>query len=171
MERDSYWHRLNQRLSRRRVLGGMATGAAGVALAACAGGKKGGEETEGGGAATPQPGEQPPLTKAASRGGTYRALGYDPLALDSRDPHHTRLGPQYNVQSAVYSKLLMYEDELKQEMVADLSASPDGTGPGMPEVVDELTYVVRIRPNATFHDTPEIQSKFPDPAGRAVSPE
>lgn len=169
MERDNYWYKLNQRLSRRRLLaGGAAVGAATIAASACGGGGGGGE---GEATAEAKPGEQPPLTKVSTRGGTLRAFGYDPLAIDSRDPHHTRLGPQYNVQSAIYSKILMYEDELKQDMVPDLSASPDGNGPGMPELVDKQTYIVRIRKNATFHDTPEIRAKFPNTAGRRVTPE
>ncbi len=178
MDHDSYWERLNRRLSRRRLLAGAAAaGAAGVVAASCGGGGNNSSSSaaSSGGQKTPTSGqtafEQPPIEKVQSTGGTYRAFGYDALSLDSRDPHHTRLGPQYNVQSAVYSKLLYYEDEVKQEMAADLSATPDGSGPALPENPDKLTYIVRIRKGAKFHDTPEIRARFPQTAGRALTPE
>lgn len=97
-----------------------------------------------------------------SRGGVYRAFNFDALALDTFDPHQTQFGPVYNMHSAVFSKVLKYDDEVQQIMSPDLAD-------GMPEQVDELTYVVRLRRTARFHDTPRIRRMFPSVAGRPVT--
>lgn len=175
MREDNYWKRLqSQKLSRRRLLAGTVAagaGAAGLAVVGC-----GGEE-EGPAAATPAAatptavaGGQPPLTTVGTRGGTNRGFNYDSLVLDTRDPHQTRLGPMYNTQSYIFSKVLNYFDEIEQIMWPDLSSDADGN-PAMPEQVDDLTYVIRVRPNARFHDTPKIRQDWPDTAGRPVTAE
>lgn len=166
MRADNYWKRLREgRVSRRRLLAGAATagaGAAGLALVGC-----GGEGEDGTAEPTAVTTGQPPLEPVVTRGGTVRSFNYDSLVLDTRDPHQTRLGPMYNIQSRVFSKILNYFDEFQQIMWPDLSAGADG-GPGMPEQVDELTYIIRLRPNARFHDTPTIRRDFPQTAGRPV---
>jgi peptide/nickel transport system substrate-binding protein len=169
-EGDNYWTRLRaQRLSRRRLLAGAVAagaGAAGLAATGCGGGE------EGPGAASPTPatGGQSPLTTVGSRGGTYRGFNYDSLVLDTRDPHQTRLGPMMTTQSYIFSKVLNYFDEIQQIMWPDLSSNAEGK-PAMPEQVDNLTYVISIRPNARFHDTPQIRRDWPETAGRPVTAE
>jgi peptide/nickel transport system substrate-binding protein len=168
-EGDNYWTRLRtERFSRRRLLAGAVAagaGAAGLAAVGCGGG-------EGGPAgASPTPtGGQSPLTTVGSRGGTYRSFNYDSLVLDTRDPHQTRLGPMYTTQSYIFSKVLNYFDEIQQIIWPDLSSDAQGN-PAMPEQVDNLTYVIRLRPNARFHDTPKIRQDWPDTAGRPVTAE
>jgi ABC-type transport system substrate-binding protein len=170
MRESNYWTRLRtQRLSRRRLLAGAVAagaGAAGLAAIGCGGGE------EGPAAASPTAaaGGQPTLTAVGSRGGTYRGFNYDSLVLDTRDPHQTRLGPMYNTQSYIFSKVLNYFDEIQQIMWPDLSSDAQGN-PGMPEQVDNLTYVIRLRPNARFHDTPKIRQDWPNTAGRPVTAE
>jgi peptide/nickel transport system substrate-binding protein len=173
MREGNYWTRLRtQKLSRRRLLAGAVAagaGAAGLAAVGCGGGEEGGG---GAGGATPTAvvGGQPTLTSAAVRGGTYRGFNYDSLVLDTRDPHQTRLGPMYNTQSYIFSKVLNYFDETQQIIWPDLSSDADGN-PAMPEQVDDLTYVIRVRPTARFHDTPQIQQDWPETAGRPVTAE
>ena len=169
-EGDNYWTRLRaQRFSRRRLLAGAVAagaGAAGLAAVGCGGGEEGPATAS----PTPATGGQLPLTTVASRGGTYRAFGYDSLVLDTRDPHQTRLGPMYNIQSCIFSKVLNYFDETEQIMWPDLSSDAEGN-PAMPEQVDNLTYIIRLRPNARFHDTTQIRRDWPDTAGRPVTAE
>jgi hypothetical protein len=86
---------LRQRLSRRRLLAtGPAVGAA-SAVAAC-----GGEEAQ-----PPTPTFPPSggLVPVKTRGGTYRAFGYDAMPLDTYDAHPTQFGLLYNMHSAVFS--------------------------------------------------------------------
>jgi len=166
--RSSYWESWHRRrVSRRRLLGGalaIGGGAAGLALTGCAG-----EEKEG--AATPGPGvATPTLARVATRGGHFRDFSYHAMALDTYDPHQTQFGPLYSMHASVFSKVLQYDDEIEQIMSPDLSAGPDG-GPGMPEQPDEQTYIIRIRPNVYFHDTPEIRKKYPEVAGRQLTAE
>ena len=176
MREDNYWTRLRkQKLSRRRLLAGAVAagaGAAGLAAVGCGGGEEEGPAagTPGAGTPTAVAGGQPALVPVGTRGGTIRAYGYDSMALDTRDPHQTRLGPQYNTQSYVFSKVLNYFDEIQQIMWPDLSCDAEGK-PAMPEQVDELTYIIRIRPNASFHDTPSIRKDWPDTAGRPLTAE
>jgi peptide/nickel transport system substrate-binding protein len=169
-EGDNFSTRLRaQRLSRRRLLAGAVAagaGAAGLAATGCGGGE------EGPAAASPTAaaGGQPALTTVGSRGGTYRGFNYDSLVLDTRDPHQTRLGPMMTTQSYIFSKVLNYFDEIQQIMWPDLSSDAQGK-PAMPEQVDNLTYIISIRPNARFHDTPQIRRDWPDTAGRPVTAE
>jgi ABC-type transport system substrate-binding protein len=166
----NYWTRLRtQRFSRRRLLAGAVAagaGATGLAAAGCGGGGKGPAAAS----PTAAAGGQPPLTTVGSRGGTYRGFNFDSLVLDTRDPHQTRLGPMYNIQSYIFSKVLNYFDEIQQIIWPDLSSDTEGN-PAMPEQVDNLTYVIRLRPNARFHDTSQIRRDWPDTAGRPVTAE
>jgi peptide/nickel transport system substrate-binding protein len=155
-ETSDYWSR--HRLSRRRFLGGTAALGTGLVLAACGGEEKPAEETP---AATPA---AEGLEPARTRGGTLRSYGWDALALDTFDPHQTQIGTIYNMHSVVFSKVLKYDDVYEGIIVPDLAES-------MPEVVDELAYVIKLRPNVTFHDTPAIRSAFPQVAGRQLTAE
>jgi peptide/nickel transport system substrate-binding protein len=172
MKDDNYWTRLRaHRLSRRHLLAGAVAagaGAAGLTVVGCGGDEE--EEAPAAATATPVTGGQPPLTTVVTRGGTFRTFNYDSLVLDTRDPHQTRLGPMFNIQSRIFSKLLNYFDEIEQDMWPDLSSDADGN-PAMPEQVDDLTYVIRLRPTARFHDTQKIRQDWPDTAGRAVTAE
>jgi ABC-type transport system substrate-binding protein len=175
MEEANYWTRwAKRRLSRRRLLKGAAGVGAGLAAASVVGCGGGGE---GGPAATTSPsgtatasdtavttGTPTFLEPAKTRGGVLRWFGYDPLTLDTVDPHQTQLGPVYNMQGAVFSKVLQYEDEYEGVIGADLAEA-------VPEVADKTTYVIKIRPNVFFHDTERIRSEFPEVAGRQLTAE
>jgi ABC-type transport system substrate-binding protein len=175
MEEPNYWTRwAKRRLSRRRMLQGAAGIGAGLAAASVVGCGGGGEE---GPAATTGPSGTPAgtgtaaatgtpaaLEPAKTRGGTLRWFGYDPLTLDTIDPHQTQLGPVYNMQGAVFSKVLQYEDEYEGVIGTDLAET-------VPEVADKTTYVIKIRPNVFFHDTERIRSEFPEVAGRQLTAE
>jgi len=175
MEEPNYWTRwAKRRLSRRRMLQGAAGIGAGLAAASVVGCGGGGEE---GPAATTGPSGTPAasgtavatgtptvLEPAKTRGGVLRWFGYDPLTLDTIDPHQTQLGPVYNMQGAVFSKVLQYEDEYEGVIGTDLAET-------VPEVADKTTYVIKIRPNVFFHDTERIRSEFPEVAGRQLTAE
>jgi hypothetical protein len=92
------WHGvLCQRLSRWRLLAaGLAVGAASAA-AACGGGEE---------ARPPTPTSPPSggVVPVKTRGGVYRAFGYDAMPLHTYDPNQTQFGLLYNMHSAVFSK-------------------------------------------------------------------
>jgi peptide/nickel transport system substrate-binding protein len=150
-----YWTRLDRGVvSRRRFLRGataLGVGAAGVALAACGGG---GEEEATRPETSPTPGTGG-LQPVTTRGSFVRSYGYEAFPADTLDPHQTQFGPIYDMQSSIFSKVLKYDDVYAGIIGTDLAVS-------MPEVVDELTYVVKIHPGATFHDTPAIRENLKD---------
>ena len=155
VNRRPVWQDLTRRrLSRRRLLAGAAAlgvGAAGAALAAC-----GGEEE----AAAPTPKGSPtpiarPLEPARTRGSFLRAFGYESLPIDTLDPHQSQFGPTHNMHSCVFSKVLKYDSVYDGIIGTDLAVS-------MPEVADRITYVIKIHPGATFHDTPAIRENLKD---------
>ena len=160
MAEQSYWNRAGGRLSRRRALRVTAAGAGAAAfLAACGKEKEKQPAAPGtGGAAQQQPGA---ATQAAAKtqfeeprtkGGTLRYFGYDALPLDTMDPHQTQFGPMYNLHAAVFSKVLMYVDHYTQEMAPDLATA-------MPEQPDRTTYVIKLNPNAKYHNRPPLNGK------------
>jgi hypothetical protein len=128
MEGPNYWTRwAKRRVSRRRLLKGAATVGAGLAAVSVVGCGGGGDE---GASGTPGPSGTPGgagtttatgtpaatgtpfvLEPAKTRGGTLRWFGLDPLTLDTLDPHQTQLAAVYNMQGAVFSKVLKYDDE------------------------------------------------------------
>lgn len=108
------------------------------------------------------PTARPPHAAVGSRGGTLRAYNFDAQPYDTIDPHLTQFGPGTNVHSAVFSRLLRYEDDLAGTLAADVAA-------GLPEQPDETTYVFRIRDGVRFHDTPELRRDFPATAGRLLT--
>jgi peptide/nickel transport system substrate-binding protein len=175
MEEPNYWTRLaKRRLSRRRLLKGAAGVGAGLAVASVVGCGGGGEEgpagtaapsgTPAGGGTAAATGTPAALEPAKTRGGVLRWYGFDPLTLDTLDPHQSQLGPIYNMQGAVFSKVLKYDDEYEGLIGTDLAES-------VPEVADKITYVIKIRPNVFFHDTERIRSQFPEVAGRQLTAE
>jgi peptide/nickel transport system substrate-binding protein len=154
-----YWQDLKRRrISRRRLLAGAAAAGAGLAvvgLTACGGG-----EEEEPGAASPVPGASPTsvggvLEPVGTTGGFIHWYSYESIPLDTLDPHQTQIGPTYSLHSSVFSKVLKYDDGYAGLIGRDLAE-------GIPEIVDDLTYVVKIRPGATFHDTPTIRDNLRD---------
>jgi ABC-type transport system substrate-binding protein len=187
MEELDYWKRLaRRRLSRRRLLESAAATGAGLtalSLVGCDGGGNGGGGTATPGAtATPavtatlgatsgfetifecEISPRPPWEPATARGGTVRWFGFDALPPDTYDPHQTQLGPIYGMHSAVFSKILKYDDYYELRMVTDLAET-------MPETADKLTYIVKLRPNVRFHDTQKARASFPQVAGRQLTAE
>jgi peptide/nickel transport system substrate-binding protein len=167
MEERNYWRKLqDERVTRRKVLGGAAalgTAAAAIAVVGCSdsGTKKGTSTATGGAAKTPQPAQS---DAAKSKGGIFRTFNFDALALDTFDPHQTQFGPMYNMHAAVFSKVLKYDDDANQVMSPDLAD-------GMPEQPDKQTYIIKIRKGVKFHDTPRARENYPKVAGRELTAE
>jgi peptide/nickel transport system substrate-binding protein len=161
MPRDSYWDRIaTTRISRRRVLVGGAVaggGAAMIALVGCSSSKKSTSPT-----AAPQGTPQTTGLPVKTRGGIYRNYSFDALSLDTFDPLQTQFGPMYNMHSAVFSKILQYDDDVNQIMSPDLAEA-------MPEQPDKLTYVIKIRKGIKFHNSPRAQQNYPAVAGRELT--
>jgi len=143
MPEPDYWQRFwNRRLSRRRVLQAAALGGAGLAAAAVVG--CGGEEPAGEASPAASPvSATPTVVPAAYRGGTLHLPGYEAFVVDTLDPHQTEFGPVYSSHSAVFSKVLRYEDIEQGLIVTDLAET-------VPESPDKLTYIIRIRPGVRF---------------------
>jgi len=141
----------SRRLSRRQFLGAAAGLAA--ALAGC-----GGRQVQEG---------LPPLAsqerEAPQRGGILRLPGYEAAVLDTLDPHQTQFGPIYSSHSAVFSKVLRYEDPLQGVIVTDLALQ-------MPEVIGDppLEYVVRLRPGVRFQRPSLVLGRPPSREEQAV---
>ena len=107
-------------MSRRRFLA--VTGAAVVtASAAAAVGCRDKKHSAPGAKAVGSP--QPALASVSSRGGILRTYNFDAMAHDSLDPHLTQMGPVANMHSAVFSRVLRYEDEHAGTIVPDLAES------------------------------------------------
>jgi peptide/nickel transport system substrate-binding protein len=99
---------------------------------------------------------------AGSTGGTLRIYNFDAAPYDSLDPHLTQFGPIANTHSAIFSRLLRYDDEVAGTIVPDLVEA-------MPEQPDDLTYVFRVRDGVRFHDTPALRAAFQATAGRLLT--
>ena len=179
MEERNYWQRLAaRRLSRRRLLTGAAGVGAGLAAASlvgCGGGGEDGATTTpgaspagtGGAAATGTPGATATpivLEAAKTRGGFLRFFSWQAMPLDTMDPHQSQLGPLFATHSAVFSKVLQYDDPYQGVIGIDLAES-------MPETPDGTTFIVKIAPDVRFHDTDKIRKQFPDTAGRQLTVE
>lgn len=150
---------MTRRLSRRRFLASSGATLAAASAAAIAGcdrgdGKGGGHSP--GAASTPAP--------ARHHGGILRAYNFDALTPDTLDPHLTQMGPIANVHSAIFSRLLRYDDVASGAIAPDLLAA-------MPEQPDHTTYVLKLRDGVTFHDTPRFRTAYPQTAGRALTVE
>jgi peptide/nickel transport system substrate-binding protein len=169
MAESNYWERWTRRqLTRRRLLSGAlgaGAGLAAISLLGCEGDEGAPANPGASPAATGTPASQrPELEPATSRGGIGRYFNYDAMPLDTLDPHQTQFGPLYNMHSAVFSKVLKYDDTASCTLDTDLAET-------MPETADKLTYVIKIRPNVRFHDTDKIRQKFPNTAGRQLTAE
>ena len=165
-----YWDKIDaMRISRRKMLGGTAAvgaSAAAIALVGCGSSSKSKSTPVAG---SPSAGSTPQATAVQgtplkTRGGIYRQFSFDALALDTYDPHQTQFGPMYNMHSAVFSKVLQYDDDVNQDMSPDLAA-------GMPEQPDKLTYIIKLRKGVKFHDSPRARQNFPAVAGRELTAE
>lgn len=104
----------------------------------------------------------PSASPVGTRGGSLRVYNFDAMQYDTLDPHQTQMGPVANMHSAVFSKLLRYDDERAGSIVPDLAAS-------MPEQPDRTTYIFRLRDGITFHDTPKFRTAYPRTAGRPLT--
>jgi len=144
-------------ISRRRFLASSAATLAAASAAAIAGCGRRGKR-----AAPSAAGTARRLTPVGTRGGILRAFNFDAQAADSLDPHLTQMGPIADVHSAVFSRVLRYEDVRAGELAPELAAA-------MPEQPDDVTYIVRLRDGVTFHDTPTSRAAFPPVAGRALT--
>jgi len=140
-----------RRLSRRQFLGTLA-GATVAAIVGCGG--RGPEPSP-----LPIAGGRP----RPVRGGVLRLPGFEAAVLDTLDPHQTQFGPIYSAHSAVFSKVLRYEDILRGVITTDLAAA-------MPEVIGDppLEYVVRLRPGVRFHRPSQILGHTPTREERLV---
>ena len=148
----------------------MGAGLAVVSVVGCGGGEERAAGTAaptgtpGGAGTAAATGTPAVLEPAKTRGGMIRWFGSDAVPLDTLDPHQSQLGPLYNMQGAVFSKVLKYEDEYEGVIGTDLAET-------VPEVVDNTTYVIKIRPGVFFHDTERIRKQFPEVAGRQLTAE
>ena len=158
MDEQDYWQRFwKRRLSRRRVLRGALWGGAGLAAAALVGCGDGNEKT-GTPAASPTASALQPV---GSRGGTLHLMGIEAFTADTLDPHQTGFGPIYSAHSAVFSKLLRYESIEDGVIVPDLATA-------MPEMPDQQTYIIRLRPGVRFQQPSKALGGSPSPEEQAI---
>ena len=165
MAKSDYWRRFwTRRLSRRRILRAAALGGAGLAAAAVVGCAE--EEKEGTPTALATPTVSATATPfayepAAYRGGTLHLPGYEAFVSDTLDPHQTEFGPVYSSHSAVFSKVLRYEDIERGVIVPDLAQA-------MPEMPDQLTYIIRLRPGVRFQQPSVVLGRSASAEEKAV---
>lgn len=136
---------LQRRVSRRWFLGaaGASAAAAGLAVVRCSNGSS--PATPGSPASPSSSSSRPtgePRATAGPGGGALRFSGF--LESDgSYDPHRTNSRSFIGLQSAVYSRLLAYDDIAEGVIVPDLAA-------GQPEQPDATSYVFKLHPAATW---------------------
>jgi peptide/nickel transport system substrate-binding protein len=139
-----YWQRFwKRRLSRRLVLRGALWGGAGLAAAAVVGCDGGSQEKATGTPAASATATAAGVTPVGSRGGTLHLMGIEAFPPDTLDPHQSQYGPIYSAHSSVFSKVLRYESVEDGVIVPDLATA-------MPEMPDQLTYIIRLRPGVRF---------------------
>lgn len=162
-ERTNYW--LRRKLSRRSALRGSAiTGiaAATYALVGC-----GDDDDDDGGKATPTSAgllptavPTPTTAKQPKPGGSFSfQISSPPPSLDPYT--QTSFVAAYN-HGLSYSKLFRFAAGVPEVAPADNKMEPD-LATSMPEQVDELTYVIKLKP-AKFHNVAPVN-------GRAVTSE
>jgi len=158
MDEQEYWQRFwKRRLSRRRVLRGALWGGAGLAAAALVGCGDGNEKTGTPTASSTASALQP----VGSRGGTLHLMGIEAFTSDTLDPHQTEFGPTYSAHSAIFSKLLRYESIEDGVMVPDLATA-------MPEMPDQQTYIIRLRPGVRFQQPSKALGGSPSAEEQAI---
>ena len=96
-----------------------------------------------------------------STGGTLRRFAYTMVPLDTLDPHQTTFGPTCDLHSAVFSKLLAYDDLINQHVSPDLAMS-------LPEQPDQTTYILKLNPNAVWQSNTPLNANNPI-AGQQVT--
>jgi peptide/nickel transport system substrate-binding protein len=153
-------HEKLRRINRRSFLAASAAISAAAAGAAVVGYTRSGKPGKTNGVLAES--ATPAALPVGTRGGTLLVYNFDAMISDSLDPHLTQMGPIANMHSAVFSKLLRYENESSGVMAPDLAAA-------MPEQPDQLTYVIRLRDGVTFHDTPKFRSAHPKTSGRPLT--
>ncbi len=141
MEREGYWREAARtRVARRRLLIAAGTGAAGLAAFACSTRSRSGA------------GAQPPAQSAAApqRGGTYTPyIQYNAIL----DPHKAQAGAQ-TVIGGVYGRVFRFTTGADPKVFTDHNIEPDlGLSAESP---DAVTWTVRLRPDAKFHNTPPV---------------
>ncbi|HEU4760527.1 MAG TPA: ABC transporter substrate-binding protein, partial [Dehalococcoidia bacterium] len=159
MLQSPYWQRFwRRRLSRRRFLAASAVGLSAAALGGCGGGSGSDRPTP---TALPAgaPGDAPP--PASSRGGTLFLPGFEAFTSDTLDPHQTQFGPIYSSHSAVFSKILFYQDVREGVIAGDLARE-------VPESVDGHEYVIPLRSGVHFQRPSAALGRGPSAQERAV---
>ncbi len=153
------WRRL---VSRRGLLKAAALGGAGLGAAALAGCGRDGPGS-GGSSSTPLPAAADGHLPApqSSRGGTLRLPGFEAFISDTLDPHQTQFGPIYSSHSAVFSKILRYQDVPEGVIATDLAET-------VPEAVDGLEFIIRLRPRVRFQRPSLALGRSASPEERAV---
>jgi len=141
-----YWNQAARARIRRRRL--IAAGAAGLGAAAVACGNK----TNNGGRPQAASTGSAASSAAAQPGGTLTVrLGTNPPTLD---PHRTTSGPTENIVGHATSRLLQYQTGTDpkvaedHQVIGDLAQSVETT--------DAITWTVKLRPDATFHNVPPV---------------
>lgn len=181
MSESDYWQRFSRRrIGRRALLRGAAVTGAGLAAGAVIGCGGGGSNNNG----SPGPSVRQvddshgaiPIADARQKyqpapagmhGGTLRYANADSIILDRFDPHQTQLGPMFSLQSAIFSRLYMYQSQEEptwENIVPDLAE-------GAPEMVGDPpdTYVIKLRKGVKFHDNEHVRKDFPSLAGRELT--
>jgi peptide/nickel transport system substrate-binding protein len=144
-QEENYWVASKAwRLSRRSVLAGLAVGAAGLTLAGCR--NQGAKHVSSGGSPgkianqTPQP------------GGILTTSNRD--NAPTLDLHRTTSGYTKSAEGAVLSRLLRYQTGLDVKVGQDHKVENDLATSW--ESPDAVTWTVKLRPDATFHNVPPV---------------
>ena len=149
-EQSNYW--LRRRLSRRTTLRGAAVagmGAGAIALVGCGGDDSGGANPTGTQGLLPTAGASATTTKTPKPGGS---LSFQiSAAPPSLDPYTQTSFLNAYVNGLSYSKLFRFRAGTPEVAPADNSMEPD-MAQAMPEQVDPLTFVVKLKPNIKFHN-------------------
>ena len=163
MLQSPYWHRFwRRRLSRRRLLTRSATLAAGLSAAAVIGcGEQGAPAGSGATPLAPAADGHIPAPPSA-RGGTLRLPGFEAFISDTLDPHQTQFGPIYSSHSAVFSKVLRYQDVREGLIAPDLATE-------VPEAVDGREYLIPLRRGVRFQQPSAALGRSPSPQESAIA--
>ena len=151
MKQSQYWSRFGRkRLARRRLLQTTAVGAAGLAVAAACGG--------GGGDEAPSDGV-PPSAGEPKAGGTFR---FPMVGLSSGNPPtldaNTQLTYLAQYPAAYhYSRLLKFVPDTTTNL--DFTQVEGDASDGLPEIVDDVTFIFTLRGNLDFHDISPVDGR------------